>query len=215
MMRRFRALLTVVALVPLLVAGPVAAAAGSPGQGSDPVRIVRDEYGVPHLFAGSTRALFFGVGYVQGQDRLWQADIHRRLATGTLSDLFGPSELAGDVLSRQLFGSAARRAQLLAGASPLTRTVLEAFTDGMNAWIGQAAAAGQLPGPYALFGPPRPWTVDDSIATYLFFGTGFGTSGGEELDNLAQLQDLIARLGPAAAQQVFAEIGRASCRERV
>jgi penicillin amidase len=205
MLRRIRALLTVVALVPLLVAGPVAAATGSPGQGRDPVRIVRDEYGVPHLFAGSTRALFFGVGYVQGQDRLWQADIHRRLATGTLSDLFGPSVLAGDVLSRQLFGSAARRAQLLAGASPLTATVLEAFTDGMNAWIGHAAAAGQLPAPYALFGPPRPWTVDDSIATYLFFGTGFGTFGGDELDNLAQLQDLVARLGPAAAQQVFAD----------
>lgn len=204
MVRRFRVLLAAFAVVPLLVAGPAGATAGA-GSADDAVRILRDEYGVPHLFAASARSLFYGVGYVQGQDRLWQAEIHRRLATGTLSELFGPPVVAGDVLSRQLFGSAARRAELFAGASPLTRTVLEAFTDGMNAWMAEAGRTGRLPAPYALFGPPRPWTVDDSIAAYLFFGSAFGTFGGEELDNLAQLQDLVARLGPVAAQRVFAD----------
>src|SRR5829696_5337891 len=98
-LRRFRVLLAAVALVPLLAAGSAAVSAAAPaspdgngnghGDGRDPVRILRDEYGVPHVYAASARSLFYGAGYAQAQDRLWQAEIHRRLATGTLSELFG------------------------------------------------------------------------------------------------------------------------------
>ncbi|HEV8566550.1 MAG TPA: penicillin acylase family protein, partial [Actinoplanes sp.] len=205
-LQRPRLLLMLLALVCLLVGGTVAPASGAPGGGqSGRVRILRDEYGVPHVYAGRLSALFHGVGYAQGQDRLWQADIHRRLATGTLSDLLGPSVLAGDVFARQLFGSQARRAALFAQASPLTRTVLQSFTDGMNAWIAHAEETHALPTPYAVFGPPRPWTVDDSIATYMYFASFFGTFGGDELDNLAQLEDLSARLGTVEGQRVFAD----------
>ena len=212
MNRRSRALLIAAALVPLLVAGPVAASAQAPaepdGQGSSghgSVQILRDEYGVPHVYASSARGLFYGVGYAQGQDRLWQADIHRRLGTGTMSELFGPSVLPGDVMSRLLFGSQARRAAMYEQASPLVRTVLGSFADGMNAWIEHAGRTNQLPPQYAVFGPPRPWTADDSVATFLYFGAAFGTFGNDELDNLAQLQDLTARLGAVAGQQVFAD----------
>jgi penicillin G amidase len=207
--RRFRTLIAAAALVPLLAAGSVTGAYAAPdgpgGQGRDPVRILRDEYGVPHVYASSARSVFYGVGYAQGQDRLWQAEIHRRLATGTLSELFGPSVLPGDVFARQLFGPPARRAEMVAHASALVGTVLQSFTDGMNAWIAQAERDNALPAPYALVGPPRPWTVDDSVATYLYFAFAFGTFGGDELDNLAQLQDLTARLGAAGGQQVFAD----------
>jgi penicillin amidase len=198
--------LALVALVCLVIAGAVAPASGAPGGGqSGQVRILRDEYGVPHVYAASLSALFYGVGYAQGQDRLWQADIHRRLATGTLSDLLGPAVLPGDVSARQLFGSRARRAALLAQASPLTRTVLGSFADGMNAWIAHAEQTNALPAPYAVLGPPRPWTADDSIATYMYFASFFGTFGGDELDNLAQLEDLTARLGTVQGQRVFAD----------
>jgi penicillin amidase len=203
---RPRPLVALVALVCLLVGSAVAPASGAPGGGqSGQVRILRDEYGVPHVYAARLSALFHGVGYAQGQDRLWQADIHRRLATGTLSDLLGPSVLAGDVLARQLFGSQARRAALFAQASPLTRTVLQSFSDGMNAWIAHAEQTDALPAPYAVFGPPRPWTVDDSVATYMYFASFFGTAGGDELDNLTQLEDLSARLGAVQGQRVFAD----------
>jgi len=203
---RPRLVLTLVTLVCVLVGGAVAPAAGAAGGGqSSELRILRDEYGVPHVYAASLSALFYGVGYAQGQDRLWQADIHRRLATGTLSDLLGPSVLAGDVFARQLFVSQARRAALFARASPLTRTVLASFAEGMNAWIAHAEQAQALPAPYAVFGPPRPWTLDDSIATYMYFASFFGTFGGDELDNLAQLEDLVARLGSVEGQRVFAD----------
>ncbi len=203
---RPRRVLTLVALVCILVGGVIAPASAAPGGGqSGQVRVLRDEYGVPHVYAASLAALFYGVGYAQGQDRLWQADIHRRLATGTLSDLLGPSVLPGDVFARQLFGSQARRAALFAQASPLTQTVLASFAEGMNAWIAHAEEAHALPAPYAVFGPPRPWTVDDSIATYMYFASFFGTFGGDELDNLAQLEGLVARLGSVEGQRVFAD----------
>jgi penicillin G amidase len=205
MVRRLRAALTVVALVPLMAAGTVVAQAAPERGHDDRIRIVRDGYGVPHVYADTARDLFYGVGYAQGQDRLWQAEIHRRAATGTLSDLFGPTAVDGDVLSRQLFGSQARRASLFAQASPLTRTVLQSFTDGVNAYIRDATRDGTLPDPYQVVGPPRPWTVDDSVATYFYFAHAFGTFGGDELDNLARLQDLTARLGAIEGQRVFAD----------
>jgi penicillin amidase len=203
---RPRPLLALLVLVCVLLGAAVVPAAAAPSGGqSGRVRILRDEYGVPHVYAARLSTLFYGVGYAQGQDRLWQADIHRRLATGTLSDLLGPDVLPGDVFARQLFGSQARRAALFAQASPLTRTVLRSFAEGMNAWIAQAERTHALPAPYATFGPPRRWTVDDSIATYMYFASFFGTFGGDELDNLAQLEDLTARLGSVEGQQVFGD----------
>jgi penicillin amidase len=201
--RPLLALLVLLVLACVLAGVVVPASAAPAGGQSGRVRILRDEYEVPHVYAARLSTLFYGVGYAQGQDRLWQADIHRRLGTGTLSDLLGPDVLPGDVVARQLFGSRARRAALFAQASPLTRTVLRSFAEGMNAWIADAERAHALPAPYATFGPPRPWTVDDSIATYLYFASFFGTFGGDELDNLAQLEDLTARLGGVEGQRVF------------
>src|SRR5688572_24123306 len=58
-----------------------------------PVEVVRDRWGVPHLFAASERDLFFAQGYVHAQDRLWQMHFNRTVASGRLSSLFGPGPL--------------------------------------------------------------------------------------------------------------------------
>ena len=63
---------------------------------SQPVRIMRDVYGVPHIFAQDRKDLAFAFGYVQAQDRLWQLDMGRHLGSGTLSEVFGPVTLALD-----------------------------------------------------------------------------------------------------------------------
>ena len=63
--------------------GSVAAVLSVPGAGA--VRIVRDEYGVPHIFASTARALFYGEGYAVAQDRLWQAEQLRLTGTGTVA----------------------------------------------------------------------------------------------------------------------------------
>jgi penicillin amidase len=170
------------------------------------VTIVRDEYGVPHLYASTPRALFYGVGYAQGQDRLWQAETLRRASTGTLAEWFGAGSLASDVQARILLGPASRRAALLAGASADVRAIFEAFADGMNAWIAEATASGALPQEYAAFGvSPRPWTTDDSMAVFFLLGSRFGWFGSDELDNATAYADLVSRLGPEEGARAFAD----------
>jgi penicillin amidase len=170
------------------------------------VTIIRDEYGVPHVHASSLRALFYGVGYAQGQDRLWQAETLRRAATGTLAEWFGAGSLASDVQARLMMGPPSRRAALLAAAGGEVQTVFESFADGMNDWIAQGGAAGLLPMEYAAFGvSPRPWTTDDSLAIYMLLGSQFGWFGSDELDNAMAYADLVARLGPEEGARAFAD----------
>jgi penicillin amidase len=194
----------------MLVVTGTAVAAGEPAADRSPgngaVTIIRDDYGVPHVYGSTLESLFYGIGYAQGQDRLWQADVHRRLGTGTLAEFFGPSSVGGDIQSRTLFGPAERRAALFAGASSEFQTMLEAFADGMNAWIEEATATGQLPFEYGVFGlTPRPWTVDDSIATFMLLGSQFGWFGSEELENAQNLAALVALHGPSEGAAVFAD----------
>lgn len=168
--------------------------------------IVRDEYGVPHIYASTPSSLWYGVGYAQGQDRLWQAEVLRRTTTGTLAELFGSSAVGGDVFARSLFGSAERRAAMFESAGSETKMILQSFTAGLNAWIEEAGQSGQLPPEYAAFGlSPRPWTVDDSMAIFMFLMNRFGEFGDDELANAAQLQELIARFGPEEGARVFAD----------
>jgi len=54
------------------------------------IRIFRDAYGVPHVFAPTNRALFYGYGYAIAQDRLWQLDLYRRTARGSLAEILAP-----------------------------------------------------------------------------------------------------------------------------
>jgi penicillin amidase len=193
-------------LVLCLALGSPAAVTQIPGASLDDgsVRIVRDEYGVPHVYGSTLEAVWFGVGYAQGQDRLWQAELLRRTATGTSAELLGSSSLAADTFARTLFGPAARRAALFEAASPDTRIIFTALAAGLNAWIVEATETGNLPPEYAAFGiSPRPWTVDDSIAQAMVLLKTLGEFGSDEVTNAAALQELIARFGFAEAQKVF------------
>ena len=54
------------------------------------VEVIRDTWGVPHIYAGSVEDLFFAQGFVAAQDRLWQLDLWRRTTEGRLSEIAGP-----------------------------------------------------------------------------------------------------------------------------
>ena len=170
------------------------------------VTITRDEYGVPHVFGSTLEAVWYGVGYAQGQDRLWQAELLRRSATGTSAEILGSSSVEADLMARTVFGPPARRAALFEGASPEMKTILQAFVAGLNAWIHEAARTGALPQEYQAFGvTPRPWTVDDTIAEAMLLLGTLGEFGADELTNAAALQEWTARFGPAEALKVFAD----------
>src|SRR5262249_21384009 len=67
---------------------------------NDKVKICRDSYGVPHIFAETNKALFQGFGYADAQDRLWQLELFRRAATGRVSETLG----AGGLVTNIAFG---------------------------------------------------------------------------------------------------------------
>src|SRR5262249_13244045 len=67
-----------------------------------PVDVIRDEWGVPHIYAQNTEDLFFAQGYVRAQDRLWEMEWWRRELEGRLAEVLGPSAFERDRLARLL-----------------------------------------------------------------------------------------------------------------
>lgn len=96
------------------------------------IQIVRDEFGVPHVWADHERDLWFAVGFLHGQDRAAQLEFVRLLGQGRLAEIAGPRALPLDRLNRALgLGENARRA--LAQASPELRARAESYAAGVNA----------------------------------------------------------------------------------
>ncbi|NOZ56471.1 MAG: penicillin acylase family protein, partial [Calditrichaeota bacterium] len=139
-----------------------------------PVKIVRDELGIPHISAGSEYDLFFGLGYVFAQDRLWQLDFFRRLGYGRLAEVLGEKAARYDSLFVILhLGDVAKA--VLDELSDEGRLVLQAYADGVNACIEERGS--KLPLEFGLLGyRPAPWKPTDSIvcarvmAWFLSFG---------------------------------------------
>src|ERR687893_2351101 len=126
-----------------------------------PVEVLRDRFGVPQIFAGNERDLFFIQGYVHAQDRLFQMELGRRAGNGRLSELIGGSALDFDRLSRTLgLGRVAAASEKY--GSPETLQILESYSAGVNAYL----SAGPLPPELRLLRllEPEPWTPADTAA---------------------------------------------------
>lgn len=138
------------------------------------VQVIRDGKGVPHIKAENAHDLYFSQGYVQAQDRLFQMDLSRRQASGTLSEVVGEAALDKDKLFRTL---GLRRAAE-ASVSEYTgeaKEVLQSFADGVNAFVKEAKKEGRLPVEFHLLGyEPAEWTPVDSltIGKYMAFDLG-------------------------------------------
>lgn len=121
--------------------------------------IARDERGIAHLRAANEHDLWFLQGWVHAEDRLFQMDLLRRQASGTLAEVLGRDALASDVEARTIgLGRAAERT--LSALSDDARAALEDYAEGVNAWV----AANDLPQEYALLQLTtfEPWTALDS-----------------------------------------------------
>ncbi|HJQ85749.1 MAG TPA: penicillin acylase family protein [Candidatus Binatia bacterium] len=190
----------------LAVAAIARSAAAAP---PDAVTILRDRWGVPHIFTSGARAAERGAyanGYAQAQDRLFQMDVLRRAATGRLAELLGVDYVLMDQVSRRdgllpeelerAFGRLARR----------DRRSIEAYRDGVNAFIEKVTLDPRLL-PFEFFGvPPAPWAVTDSIAIGVLEFHVFGASGGQEVLNADLLLDLLDRFPEAEAHGVFDDL---------
>jgi penicillin amidase len=134
--------------------------------------IVRDANNIAYIRAHSEHDVFFLQGWTHAQDRLFQMDVNRRLPSGTLAELVGADALNSDVTLRTI-GMRRAAARSLAALLPETRAALQAYADGVNAWV----RSHPLPPEYGAleitqFGP---WSPTDSvvIAKLIAFSLSF------------------------------------------
>jgi penicillin G amidase len=152
------------------------------------VEIKRDRAGVPHVFAGSTPDLFFGLGFAMSQDRLWQMDRLRRRALGRQAEILGAAYVASDV-AHLTVGIDLIATSDADAMDATTRGIVEAFVAGINRQIEQART--DLPIEFKLLDyDPEPFTVRDIVA----IGRGIWWSLNGRIDRLAAAE--AARLMP-------------------
>ncbi len=147
-----------------------------------PVDISFDGDGIPTIRAGSATDAAEALGYLHARSRLFQMDLMRRAAGGTLAALFGPPALANDEAMRRL-GLRESAASDEAGLSPAARAMLRAYADGVNAWIAQR---GRFAAPeFVALGRPAPWTVTDSLLWGKLLGLWLSGNDRVEMARLA------------------------------
>jgi penicillin amidase len=130
-----------------------------------PVEVLRDRWGVAHIYARNQHDLFFAQGYVVAQDRLFQMELWKRAGQGRLAEIAGKSALPRDIAARLLRYRGSMEAEY-ASYAPDTRQILQAFTDGINAYIRRRTAPGGpgLPIEFKLAGfAPEPWKPEDCL----------------------------------------------------
>jgi penicillin amidase len=129
------------------------------------VTIIFEANGTPHIQAATDNDLFWAIGYLQARFRLTQMDLLRRQGEGLLAQILGPQALSSDQLQVMLGleRAAQRNWQTLPANSPIC-AALQAFSNGVNAWINQAEGSNALPFMFKLLNyRPQPWTPLDSL----------------------------------------------------
>jgi penicillin amidase len=171
-----------------------------------PVEVVRDREGVPHVFAKSIEDSFRAIGFLHAQDRLWQMELTRRAAQGRLSEIFGERTFGNDVVMRtlDLYGHAERS---LAALSPDTRKRLDAYAEGVNAFLARPIGLlePRLPPEFLLLRHrPEPWRPADSVAFIKMMALDLSTNLNFEVMRLALAAE---GLGPAEIEDLMPHDG--------
>jgi penicillin amidase len=161
---------------------------------SAPVEILRSQQGVPHIYAQSDRDLFFAQGYTHAQDRFWQMDFFRHIGRGRLAEMFGSSQLETD-LFLQTLGWERIAEQEFAALDSSTRQILQAYSDGVNAYL-EGRRPGQISLEYVLLGilspsySIKPWQPVDTLTWAKSMAWDLGGNLDEEIDHAILLNQL-------------------------
>ena len=160
--------------------------------------VVRDVAGIAHIRAETAHDLFMAQGFVHAQERMWQMEVWRHISAGRLAEMFGESQLDTDRFIRTLGWRQATERDLAAMTLD-ARAVLDAYAQGVNAWLDQERDS--LGSRSSLTGTkPEPWTPLDSVGWQKVQAWNVGANMDEEL--FRYLAD--ARLGdPARTDELF------------
>lgn len=182
------------------------------------VEILRDQWGINHLYAQNQHDLFFTQGYAAAQDRLFQFEIWRRQATGTVAEILGARELKRDIGTR-LFKYRGDLDRELNHYHPEGKAIIEAYVSGVNAYIKSVINTPEkLPLPFKILGiEPQPWTAEVVISRHqgllgnigqeLEIGRAVALIGPEKVKDLLWLhpQEPVLDLDPKIDQQLLFE----------
>ncbi len=159
------------------------------------VTVARDRWGVPHLNATSMEDAAFAVGVVHAQDRLWQMEVTRRVATGRISEVIGSEGVNIDRFIRRVgLHRVAREEELR--LAPEARRMLKAYAAGVNAI---ALSGRALPLEYRLLGvTPEPWEPMHSLAALKLLALGLSMNWDTEVQRL----ELLRAIGPEHAARL-------------
>ena len=132
-----------------------------------PVEIIRDRWGINHIYAETEYDLFFAQGYAAARDRLFQFEVWRAQATGTVAEMLGPSELERDIGFR-LFRFRGDMTQEMNHYHDRGSIIIPAYVDGVNAYIAETEAdPSLLPLEFELLGiRPKRWTPEVVISRH-------------------------------------------------
>lgn len=161
----------------------------------EPVEILRDQWGLNHIYAKNQHDLFFAQGYAAAKDRLFQFEIWRRQATGTVAEILGERELKRDIGTR-LFKFRGDMTEEMNYYHPDGVEIVTAYTDGVNAYIAEALAdPDNLPVEFKMLNiKPQKWTPEVVISRH----QGLLGNIGQEL----QYGRAVAKLGEATVKDL-------------
>jgi penicillin amidase len=160
------------------------------------VEVIRDRWGVPHIYAASVRDAIFAQGYVHAQDRLWHIELARRAASGSLAEVFGSVALDADRLLRRVGLRRAAEAEV-EQLTEAMREHLDAYAAGVNAFV--EGNRNRLPLEFLILRfRPEPWTPVDSLAIGKL--VGWSLSGNWDTEIVRSW--IVERLGPEEAARM-------------
>ncbi len=129
---------------------------------AEKVEILRDKWGVPHIYAKNTDDLFYAQGWITAKDRLFQIDLWRRTGTGKLAEVLGPSAVGRDKMARLVRYRGDWNKEYESYA-PDARRIIAAFVNGINAYIKSLNGKRPLEFRFAGYDPAL-WTPEDVVA---------------------------------------------------
>jgi penicillin amidase len=132
-----------------------------------PVQIVKDRWGISHIYAQNQRDLFFAQGFNVAKDRLFQLEVWRRQATGTLSEILGPKALKKDIGAR-LLKARVNMKEEMNHYHPDGEEIITSFVQGINSYIGRTQKnSSLLPIEFELLGiKPGMWTPEVVVSRH-------------------------------------------------
>ena len=161
------------------------------------IEIIRDSFGMPHIYAATDEDAAFALGYCTAQDRLFQMELIHRSIRGRLAEALGEKFVDIDRLFRTITAEKSLE-EMFADLPPEVASVMEAYAAGVNHSL--ASHKENLPFEFAILGnQPEPWTAADELASLYYMAWALNFSFNAELTHTA----IAEKVGPEMAAEIF------------